>query len=187
MIYITEHFNFNTKTLKWSPRTKTLLLYYTTPYFKASIKLFYLLQNNPSLPFATPLFHRMFNSFFTVGFFKSPSNLTTIYQKKLTSTFTQSLHYTALKYLSTKAPLQTYSLTSELAKTHLYTTPLKLSNIFFVQKTYTALLSFLQSILVLNWTQLNLQQSYVLSRHTLLTQDLLLRFYNLYFYKVSNF
>ena len=135
----------------------------------------------------SPLFHKIFSPFFQTGLFNLASDTTTIYQKKLTNTFTQSLHYVALGKLSTDCLPQTDTVSQELSQSPLYTTPLKLPNIFFVQKTYIALLTFLQSILTLGWTQLNLQQPYMLSRHTLLDRDLLLRFYNLYFSKVSNF
>ena len=175
------------KTLKWTPRVKTLVLYYAVPYIQASIKLFQLLRNNSSLALASPLFHKVFSPFFQTGLFNLAAGVTTIYQKKLTNTFTQSLHYAALSNLSTDHPQQANTVPQELSRTPLYSTALKLPNIFFVQKTYIALLTFLQSTLTFGWTQLNLQQSYVLSRHTLLDRDLLLRFYNLYFFKVSNF
>ena len=135
----------------------------------------------------SPLFHKIFSPFFQIGLFNLASDTVAIYQKKLTNTFTQSLHYAALSKLSTDRLTQINTLPQEFRQTPLYATPLKLPNTFFVQKTYIALLTFLQSILTLGWTQLNLQQPYMLSRHTLLDRDLLLRFYNLYFSKVSNF
>lgn len=187
MTYVIEHFKPHTKTLKWSPRVKTLLFHYSLPYIQASIKLFQLLKGGSSLSLVSPLFHKIFSPFFRTGLFNLASDIAVIYQKKLTNTFTQSLHHNTLRLLSLNQSLQTDIISKELNQTTLYISSLKLPNIFFVQKTYIALLTFLQSILTLGWTQLNLQQSYVLSRHTLLDRDLLLRFYNLYFFKVSNF
>jgi hypothetical protein len=97
----------------------------------------------------SPLFRKIFNPFFQTGLFNLAADVTTIYQKKLTNTFTQSLHYAALGKLSNNRPQQTDTVPLELSQTPLYSTPLKLPNIFFVQKTYIALLSFLQTTLIL--------------------------------------
>ena len=129
-------------------------MYYAVPYIQASIKLFQLLQGNSSLTLVSPLFHKIFSPFFQTGLFNLASDATTIYQKKLTNTFTQSLQYAALVRLSTDCLQRTDTVLRELRQTPLYATPLKLPNIFFVQKNYIALLTFLQSILTFRFEYL---------------------------------
>ena len=188
MIYVIEHHHSQIKFLRWTPRAKTFYFFLNAYSIKSTMQFFTLAKNNNNTTWNSLISSVIFNSFFSTKLLALFQDIVSIYKKKISTQFTQSTHIQTLQILTDSAnPVQVPQLRSELINTSLYSEALRVHHLFFIQPNYQALLNFFQSLTLFGWNQLNLQQRYTTSRLTLDTRFSWLRFYNLYFFKVSNF
>ena len=188
MTYVIEHNHSQTKFLRWTPRSKTLYFFLNAHSLKSTIQLFTLAKKSTILTWTTLTSSSIFTSFFSTKLLNLFTDIVSIHKKKISTQFTQSTHLLTLQILlNNNGKSRAFSLREELGHSVLYNQPLRVHHLFFTQPNYQALLNFFQSVILLGWNQLNLQQHYAISRLTLEARFMWLRFYNLYFFKVSNF
>lgn len=173
--------------MRWSPRTKAFFTFYTWKQIYVlcqAPKLSMNLLSNVLVGTSAPL---LFNIFFSNLFLQVTSLSNTNVQKKLTSSFTRTLSYWSMSSLfEYRACSYNFQVHDELQRVITYFKPLKLPYFFYVQPNYTALLQFFMRVMVSQWNALTTTQSSTSSRWTLDTKFYLLRFFNLYFFKVAN-
>ena len=188
MTYVIEHNYSQIKFLRWTPRAKTFYFHLNAHSIKSAVQLYTLAKKNRIHTWSTLISSTVFTSFFSTKLLTLFQDAVSIHKKKISTQFTQSTHLLTLQVLLNDTnPTGTPLLRKELNSSVLYSEPLRVHHLFFSQPNYQALLSFFQSILLSGWNQLNLQQNCILSRFTLEARFAWLRFYNLYFFKVSNF
>ena len=187
MPYVTEHFQITLKTLRWSPRSKAFYNLLTSKETALLLQTYNLTRYRSIKLLVKTSYWALFHTFFIKAFFTHGTTFYYNSQKKLTNTFIRTIEYQTLRTLNENKwwnstglliPKSNYSL--------VYWTPLKLPYLFYTQLNYKALLHFFTEILVTNWNQFNLTQLWDTSRSTLDNKFHLLRFYNLYFFKVAN-
>ena len=188
MIYVIEHNHPQIKFLRWTPRAKTFYFHLNARSIKSVIQLYTLAQKSKMSTWSTLISSTVFTSFFSTKLLTLFQDLVSIHKKKISTQFTQSLHLLTLQVFlnETNRPSE-FLLRQELNSSISYNEPLRVHHLFFSQPSYQALLSFFQSIVLTGWNQLNLQHHCTMSRFTLEARFAWLRFYNLYFFKVSNF
>ena len=188
MTYVIEHNHSQIKCLRWTPRAKTFYFLLNAHTIKSTIRLFALAKKSNIPTWSTLISSSVFNSFFSTKLLNLLTDLVSIHKKKISTQFTQSSHLLTLQtLLSDITKVQVISLRKELNHSVLYNQPLRVHHLFFSQPNYQALLNFFKSVILLGWNQLNYQQHYITSRFTLDARFTWLRFYNMYFFKVSNF
>lgn len=188
MIYVIEHNHSQIKSLRWTPRAKTFYFFLNVHNIRSTIQFFTLVKNNKTSTWNSLVSSIVFNSFFSSKLLTLFQDIVSIHRKKISTQLTQSMHLQTLQILTdncSQAP--TFQFRQELFSSALYNEPLRVHHLFFTQPNYQALLNFFQSIVILGWNQLNLQHYCTMSRSTLDARFSWLRFYNLYFFKVSNF
>ena len=188
MTYVIEHNHSQIKCLRWTPRAKTFYFLLNTHNIKSTMQLFALAKKSNISTWSTLVSSSIFTSFFSTKLLSLFIDIVSIHKKKISTQFTQSSHLLTLQtLLNDVSRVQVLSLRKELDRSVLYNQPLRVHHLFFSQPNYQALLNFFKSVILLGWNQLNFQQHYITSRFTLEARFTWLRFYNLYFFKVSNF
>ena len=187
MPYVTEHFQITLKTLRWSPRSKAFYNFLTSKETALLLQTYNLTHHKSIKLLIKTSYWTLFHTFFVRAFFTHGLTFHYNSQKKLTNTFIRTIEYQTLLTLNeNKWRKNANFLLSKSSYSSIYWAPLKLPYLFYTQLNYKALLHFFTEVLVTNWNQLNLTQLWETSRLTLGNKFHLLRFYNLYFFKVAS-
>jgi hypothetical protein len=189
MSYVIENFSSSSRTVKWSPRIKSIFLYKNFRKF-----LYFRTYYQPSfIRFNKPLgdsliIEKLIQTFYFRTHIEKHGVWSDPRLFGVKNNFLKSLLYLTFWEISPQQPyLEKFSAKCK-AKINVvsYYTNLKTLKTSSKGARGKELIIFHQRTLLLNWVQVNSYVSFYLRESYLIREDLLLRHLNLYFFKIYN-